>query len=119
MLVARVGLPRAVLIVGSTIFTSQKSAENDVKFIEIAISAVNVAPSEGNHAIRSWAINVLAAKSPVAIQPEVRAELEKERVQWMNGSTWSNYPPNTPVDYDQVSHTRFKESSLPDKLGER
>lgn len=72
-----VGIPIAVLIVGTLVSVNQKTSENDVKFVEIATAVLREEPTDEKRALRLWAIDVLAAKSPVKLPPEVRDELIK------------------------------------------
>lgn len=91
-------IPLTVLLVGSVLAYVQKNSENDVRFVEIATSVLREEPTGEKLALRSWAIDVLASKSPVPLSPDVRANLLKVKVSFDIGYTGSSYK-NIPSAY--------------------
>jgi hypothetical protein len=95
ILAASVLIPFAALIVGNLVSTSQKDSENRVKYVEIAVSILRTDPTESTQALREWAVEILAAQSPVTLSAAVREELKKQQVNL--GYSYSLY--SDKVDY--------------------
>lgn len=73
-------VPIAVVFVASLYSDTTKSSENRVKYVELAASILREEPKKEVAALRSWAVDVLAANSPVPLSPAARNELQGFRV---------------------------------------
>lgn len=79
-LTASIFIPIAALVVGNAVSTSQKNSENRVKYVEVAVSILRTEPTESTRSLREWAVEVLAAQSPVVLSAAARDELKKQQV---------------------------------------
>ena len=79
-LMSAIAIPIVVVVMGGRINDAIKTSENQMKYIEIATSLIRDDPKEDNHALRSWAIDVLTHFSKdVPLTEAAREELKKRR----------------------------------------
>ena len=108
-IIASILVPLAAGYVGGIYATRTKEIENDLKYIEIAVSIIREEPKQETSALREWAVDVIAARSIVPLPKKAQEELKENRVRL--GYSFSATDPSTPVDYSQLSNTHFQDGA--------
>lgn len=70
-------VPLSIAAVGFYYGATQKDAENRVKYVEIAVQQLRAEPTPETAALRTWAVDLLEAHSPVKLPAEARDQLLK------------------------------------------
>lgn len=78
---ASLAVPIVIALIGNAYTDAQKSSEVSVRYVELATSILKTAPTESNKALRTWAVEVLDATSPVKLTSQVKEELSKDGIQ--------------------------------------
>jgi len=78
---ASLAVPIVIAIIGNAYTDAQKHSEVSVRYVELATSILKSPPTEENKALRTWAVEVLDATSPVRLTLHVKEELSKDGIQ--------------------------------------
>lgn len=81
VVIASLAVPVVIAMIGNTYTDAQKSSEVSVRYVELATSILKTPPTESNKALRTWAVEVLDATSPVKLTSQVKLELSKDGIQ--------------------------------------
>ena len=74
--VGAIMLPLVVAAVGGAYALAAKQSENQVRYVELAITQLRSAPTSESAALRDWAIELLDSQSPVKLSAAARAQLK-------------------------------------------
>ncbi len=84
-------VPVVLAIVGYLVTVAVKQSENRVKYVELAVSVLKVAPNKDTEALRNWAIEVLDQQSPVPLTRAAIEQLKRQPIQ-SSGTLSGNAP---------------------------
>ena len=105
-IIASVLVPVVGGYVGGTYSSRLKESENDMKYIELAVSIIREDPKAETSALRNWAVAVLASRSIIPLPKKAQDELRENRVRL--GYVYSStYDTGTTIDYGQFNSTTF------------
>ena len=105
-LISSVLIPVVAGVVAGIYATRVKDSENDMKYIELAVSIIREEPKQETAALRDWSVAVIAARSIVPLSKEAQEELRTHRVP-LAYTYDQNYDPQMPVDFTQFGTARF------------
>ena len=91
ILVASLFIPIAVAWVGNDYSKAIKDSENSLKYVQLAITILRADPTEGNEALKAWAVDIINNHASVKLSPEAQAELRKKLIVYDVGYTSPTY----------------------------
>lgn len=75
---AGITTPLVVAVIGAWYNIAIKESENQVRYVELAISQLSEKPSPETTALRNWAIDLLDSQSPIKLSLEAKAQLRSQ-----------------------------------------
>lgn len=75
---AAIATPLVVAGIGAWYNIAIKESDNQVRYVELAISQLSEKPSPETTALRSWAIDLLDSQSPIKLSPEAKTQLRSQ-----------------------------------------
>lgn len=108
-LIASLLVPIAAIVVGNNYAQSLKDSENNIKYLEIAISVLRSEPKDEAEELRNWAVDVLAKHSPVPLSPIAQTGLKTHRAP--PGFGWVEQDPSEYVGSPRISGTNYPDGA--------
>ena len=74
-LVVSLGIPIAVVLIGSQYTANQAEQTNRIKYVELAVGILRSQPTPGHDPLRDWAVEVIKKHATVPIPKDAQEQL--------------------------------------------